>query len=100
MLRVKLYFGVLLGDNYIESFHTKPGSNNEQKLQDNKLGKIMRGEYEIDSKLTSEFKFTGSLRLTLFSSVSVFLKEKGRREVLRSAGAQNNSLLYNLDQDY
>ena len=44
--------------------------------------------------------FSGSLRLTLFSFVSVFLKEKGRREVLRSAGAQNNSLLFNLDQDY
>lgn len=50
--------------------------------------------------LTFEFKLAGSLRLTLFSSVSVFLKEKGRREVLRSAGAQNNSLLFNLDQDY
>lgn len=29
-----------------------------------------------------------------------YQQEKGRREVLRSAGAQNNSLLYNLDQDY
>lgn len=51
-------------------------------------------------QLTFEIKFAGSLRLTLFSFVSVFLKEKGRREMLRSAGAQNNSLLYNLDQDY
>lgn len=60
---------------------------------------IRRGKSKIDSELTFEFKLAGSLRLTLFSSVSVSLKEKGRREVLRSAGAQNNSLLFNLDQD-
>ncbi|TNN89058.1 RanBP-type and C3HC4-type zinc finger-containing protein 1 [Liparis tanakae] len=33
-------------------------------------------------------------------AVRQYQQEKGRREVLRSAGAQNNSLLYNLDQDY
>lgn len=33
-------------------------------------------------------------------AIRQYQQEKGRREVLRSAGAQNNSLLYNLDQDY
>lgn len=37
----------------------------------------------------------------LSSLLSLFLlKEKGRRERLRSAGSQNNSLLFNLDQNY
>lgn len=52
------------------------------------------------SKNRAQFGFKSLLRLTLFSFVSVFLKEKGRREVLRSAGAQHNSMLFNLDQDY
>lgn len=55
---------------------------------------------QIDSKLPLRWKSSDSLRLTLFSFVSVFLKEKGRREALRSAGLQNSSLLFNLDQDY
>lgn len=33
-------------------------------------------------------------------AIRQYQQEKGRREVLRSAGHQNNSLLYNLDQDY
>lgn len=33
-------------------------------------------------------------------AIRQYQQEKGRREALRSAGAQNNSLLYNLDQDY
>ncbi|KAE8279955.1 RanBP-type and C3HC4-type zinc finger-containing protein 1 [Larimichthys crocea] len=33
-------------------------------------------------------------------AIRQYQQEKGRREMLRSAGAQNNSLLYNLDQDY
>lgn len=33
-------------------------------------------------------------------AIRQYQQEKGRREVLRSAGAQNNSLLLNLDQDY
>lgn len=33
-------------------------------------------------------------------AIRQYQQEKGRREVLRSAGPQNNSLLFNLDQDY
>lgn len=33
-------------------------------------------------------------------AIRQYQQEKGRREVLRSAGHQNNSLLFNLDQDY
>uniref|UniRef100_A0A3Q0QXN3 Heme-oxidized IRP2 ubiquitin transferase 1 homolog n=1 Tax=Amphilophus citrinellus TaxID=61819 RepID=A0A3Q0QXN3_AMPCI len=33
-------------------------------------------------------------------AIRQYHQEKGRREVLRSAGHQNNSLLFNLDQDY
>uniref|UniRef100_A0A087XE52 Heme-oxidized IRP2 ubiquitin transferase 1 homolog n=1 Tax=Poecilia formosa TaxID=48698 RepID=A0A087XE52_POEFO len=33
-------------------------------------------------------------------SIRQYQQEKGRREMLRSAGPHNNSLLFNLDQDY
>lgn len=50
---------------------------------------------------TREFKKTprGPSQADSLLFCLCFFKDKGRREALRSAGAQNNSLLYNLDQD-